>query len=71
MVQSITRVACVCRSVTAGQKRPFLLIVGIDPYQSGIDYADLRHSLETITPAEAKRLLREFDCRVWFIPSGL
>jgi Fe-S-cluster-containing hydrogenase component 2 len=62
MVQSITRIACVCRSVTAGQKNGrFCLLLGIDPYQSGIDYADLRHSLETITPAEAKRLLREFD----------
>lgn len=62
MVQSITRIACVCRSVATGQKNGrFCLLLGIEPHESGIDYADLQHSLETITHAEAKQLLREFD----------
>ncbi|HZK24099.1 MAG TPA: 4Fe-4S binding protein [Oscillospiraceae bacterium] len=62
LVQSITRTACVCRSVVSGKKNArYCLLLGVDPYQSGIDYADLQHSLETITPTEAKQLLREFD----------
>ena len=62
MVQSITRVACVCRGVTSGNKNGrYCLMLGIDPENSGIDYADLQSSLETISREEAKSLLRQFD----------
>lgn len=62
MVQSITRVACVCRSVSAGKKNDrYCFLLGIDPYGSDIDFADLQCSLETISHAKAKSLLREFD----------
>jgi NAD-dependent dihydropyrimidine dehydrogenase PreA subunit len=62
MVQSVTRVACVCRSVSAGIKNArYCFMLGIDPENTGIDYADLHASLETISHAEAKELLREFD----------
>ncbi|MCR3923289.1 MAG: 4Fe-4S binding protein [Firmicutes bacterium] len=62
MVQSITRIACVCRSVTAGKKNGrYCLMLGIDPYHTGIDYGDLRSSLETISQEEAKALLHQFD----------
>ncbi|MDW7651957.1 MAG: 4Fe-4S binding protein, partial [Bacillota bacterium] len=62
MCSSITRVACVCRSVTAGSKNArYCLMLGIDPTDTQIDYADLRDSLETVSHAEAKELLGKFD----------
>lgn len=62
IVQSITRVACVCRSVSAGKKNSrYCFLLGIDPFDSEIDFADLQCSLETISPAKAKSLLRQFD----------
>ena len=62
MVDSITRVACVCRSVTAGNKNArYCLMLGIDPEGSMLDYADLRASLETISHEEAKELMKKFD----------
>ncbi|MCW3489720.1 4Fe-4S dicluster domain-containing protein [Dethiobacter alkaliphilus] len=62
MVQSITRIACVCRSVSSGSKNGrYCFMLGIDPNNAGIDYADLQSSLETIPPEKAKELLRQFD----------
>lgn len=62
LVHSITRIACVCRSVTTGKNNArYCLLLGIDPQGIVKDYSDLRDSLETITPVEAKTLLRKFD----------
>ena len=62
MCSSITRVACVCRSVTTGKNNArYCLMLGIDPTDTRIDYADLRDSLETLSREQAKELLRNFD----------
>ncbi|HWI54115.1 MAG TPA: 4Fe-4S binding protein [Desulfobacteria bacterium] len=62
MVHSITRIPCVCRNVTTGQNSArYCLVLGIDPAGLFGDYPDLRASLETLTPAGARELLREFD----------
>lgn len=62
MVQSVTRIACVCRSVTTGANNArYCLLLGIDPHDTTFDFSDLQASLETITPERAKELLREFD----------
>ena len=62
MVHSITRIACVCRSVTTGKNDArYCLMLGVDPEGTINDYSDLRASLETISATEAKELLRKFD----------
>jgi len=62
MVQSITRIPCVCRSATLGKKdERYCLLLGIDPSRILGDYPDLVSTLETFSPAESKHLLREFD----------
>lgn len=62
MVQSVTRIACICRSVTTGKNNArYCLLLGIDPLGLIKDWPDLEVSLETLTREEAKRLLREFD----------
>ena len=62
MVQSITRIACVCRSVTAGKNNArYCLLLGIDPTGSIKDWPELEASLETLTVEQAKELLTEFD----------
>lgn len=62
MVQSITRIPCVCRSVTKGSMNArYCLVLGIDPAGIFGDYPDLKISLETLNPLQAKELLREFD----------
>lgn len=62
MVQSVTRIACVCRSVTTGKNDArYCLLLGIDPSGSIKDWPELEASLETLTAEEAKRLLYEFD----------
>lgn len=62
MVQSITRIPCVCRSVTTGRNDArYCLVLGIDPTGSVNDWPELKTSLETLTAAEAKALLQTFD----------
>jgi ferredoxin len=62
MVQLITRIPCVCRSVTTGKKNArYCLVLGIDPSLSINDWPELESSLETLTTETAKQLLKEFD----------
>jgi len=62
MVSSVTRIACVCRSVTAGKNDArYCLVLGIDPSGAVKDWPELESSLETLTTEEAKKLLRQFD----------
>ena len=62
MVQSVTRIACVCRSVTAGSNNSrYCMLLGVDPENMSDGFADLRGSLETIAQSEAKELLQKFD----------
>jgi NAD-dependent dihydropyrimidine dehydrogenase PreA subunit len=62
MVQSITRVPCVCRGMTTGDnKARYCFAVGIDPGGLRGDYPHLKESLETLTAEQAKELLRQFD----------
>lgn len=62
MVQSITRLPCMCRKATRGTADArYCLAIGID--QDGIlgDYPELKNCLETLTPEAAKGLIRQFD----------
>ena len=62
MVHSITRIACICRSVTIGKNDArYCLLLGIDPTGLVSDWPELEANFETLTPAEAKQALREFD----------
>lgn len=62
MVQSITRIACICRSITTGrQDARYCLLLGVDPTGVVHDWPELKASLETLTPDEAKQALRDFD----------
>lgn len=62
MVQSVTRIPCVCRGATRGRKDArYCMLLGIDPIGVLGDYPDLRANLETLTPQEAKELLKKFD----------
>jgi len=62
MVQSVTRIACVCRNVTTGRNDArYCLLLGIDPTGLNHGWPELNATLETLTPAEAKRVLRDFD----------
>lgn len=62
MVQSVTRISCVCRSVTVGDSNArYCLLLGIDPTGILRDYPDLKIRLETLTIPQAKSLLRTFD----------
>jgi ferredoxin len=61
MVQSITRLSCACRIATVGRQARYCLALGIDLNRILGDFPDLKASLETLTPQEAKKLLREFD----------
>lgn len=62
MVQSITRIACVCRNVTAGKNDArYCLLLGLDPSGSIKDWPELEASLETLSRQQAKELLKEFD----------
>jgi len=62
MVHSITRIPCICRSVTTGKNNArYCLLLGIDPTGFNTEWPELEASLETLTPQEAKELLREFD----------
>ena len=62
MVQSITRIPCVCRGVTKGNHGArYCFALGIDPEGILGDYPDLKNSLEVLTAREAKQLIRNFD----------
>ena len=62
MVQSITRIACICRSVTTGRNDArYCLLLGVDPSGLIKDWPELKANLETLTQAEAKQVLRDFD----------
>lgn len=62
MAHSVTRLSCVCREATEGVSNArYCFALGFDPEGIFGDYPDLKNSLETIAPGEAKRLLREFD----------
>lgn len=62
MVNSVTRIPCVCRGATRGSRNArYCLALGIDPMGILGDYPDLRASLEVLSPQQAKELLREFD----------
>lgn len=62
MVQSITRIPCVCRSALTGRKNArYCFALGFDPAGMFDDYPDLQAGLETISRLEAKKLLRDFD----------
>ncbi len=62
LVQSITRIPCVCRSVTAGKNNArYCLLLGIDPSDTIKHWSEIESSLETLTVEAAKQLLKEFD----------
>lgn len=62
MVQSVTRIPCVCRNVTTGRNNArYCLVLGLDPVGLFGNFPDLKASLETLTPTQARELLREFD----------
>lgn len=62
MVQSITRIACICRSVIAGKNDArYCLLLGIDPTGLCDDWPELKASSEILSPSEAKLVLRAFD----------
>lgn len=62
MVQSISRVPCACRYATTGKLNGrYCLSLGIDPNKILGDYPHLKEQFETLTPEQAKALLREFD----------
>ncbi|MGI6629664.1 MAG: 4Fe-4S binding protein [Bacillota bacterium] len=62
LVQSITRVPCVCRSVTMGKNNArYCLLLGIDPTNLQHGWPELNTHLEVLTKDEAKKVLREFD----------
>ncbi len=59
---SITRIACVCRSVTTGDRNArYCLLLGIDPVKLIGGWTDLDRSLETLTIHQAQQALREYD----------
>lgn len=62
MVSTVTRIPCICRSVTVGKNDArYCLLLGIDPGNFINDWPELEANFETLTPAEAKNVLREFD----------
>lgn len=62
MVQSVTRVPCICRGLTRGSSNArYCFAIGIDPVGFLGAYPDLKDSLETLTTEEAKKLIRKFD----------
>lgn len=62
MVQSITRIPCVCRSAVKGQKDArYCFALGMDPTGIFGDYPDLKANLETLSGKEAKEIIRRFD----------
>jgi len=62
MVDSITRIPCICRSVLTGNNNArYCLLLGIDPIGICDDWPELKANLEVLTPSEAKLVLREFD----------
>lgn len=59
---SITRVACVCRSVTTGDNNArYCLLLGIDPSGLVDGWTDLSKSLETLTIAQAQQAISSYD----------
>ncbi|PKM44552.1 MAG: 4Fe-4S ferredoxin [Firmicutes bacterium HGW-Firmicutes-8] len=62
MVQSVTRLPCVCRGATRGRREArYCLALGVDVAGVTGGFSDLTASLEVLTPQQAKDLLREFD----------
>lgn len=62
MVHSITRIPCICRSITIGKEDArYCLLLGVDPTSLVSDWPELQASLETLPPEQAKTILREFD----------
>jgi len=62
LVQSITRLPCVCRKAVSGNNNArFCLAFGIDPTGLLAGYPDTKANLETLSSEQAKELLREFD----------
>ncbi|KJS13279.1 MAG: 4Fe-4S ferredoxin [Peptococcaceae bacterium BRH_c8a] len=62
LVQSITRIACICRKIKTGESNHrYCLLLGIDPTGIIKEWPELQYNLETLNKIEAKKLLREFD----------
>lgn len=62
MVQSVTRVPCVCRTVLAGKSNArYCLLLGINPTDYNVDWPELKENLEVLSTSEAKSVLRDFD----------
>lgn len=62
MVQTITRIPCICRSVTTGKNDArYCMLLGIDPTGLVHDWPELEANLETLTAERAKEILRDFD----------
>ena len=62
LVQSITRIPCICRSVTTGKNNArYCLLLSVDPTGLVHDWPELNANLETLTQTKAKEILREFD----------
>lgn len=60
-VQTVTRVACICRNVATGSHNcRYCLLLGIDPTGLVHDWPEIEAGLETLTAEEAKSVLREF-----------
>ncbi|HOP74925.1 MAG TPA: 4Fe-4S dicluster domain-containing protein [Bacillota bacterium] len=61
-VHSITRIACICRSVTTGKHNArYCFLLGLNPEGIVSQWPDVETSLEKVSAEEAKRLVREFD----------
>lgn len=59
---SITRVACVCRSITMGDNNArYCLLLSIDPIGIVDNWTALSKSLETLTIAQAQQALLDYD----------
>lgn len=62
LVQSITRIPCLCRKIKTGaSNHRYCMLLGIDPTGLISEWPELQYNLETLNSSEAKKLLREFD----------
>jgi ferredoxin len=62
MVDSITRLPCVCRFITTGKKdQRYCFVFGVDKWGVLGDFPDSASSLEVLNKEETKKILRSYD----------
>lgn len=62
LVPSITRIPCVCRSVTTGKNDArYCLLLGVNPTHMNHGWTELNTHLEILSQKTAKELLQSFD----------